>query len=823
MSAATNKGSEGANDDGAIDPEQVEQPEQRSLVAPDQNLPRRVLAMPLNQRPVFPTMLLPMVVPKGRLSEAVRFAVEKMNGYIGFFLTREPLEEGAAFDPDDLRRLGCVARVQKLGEHESGGIQVFAQVLARFAIESVESSDPFVLVSGAPIQTVIDAHDEDVRARSMAIVSALKDLVQYNPVFADEIKMVLANYNNIDGPGRLADLAASLTTASRDEIQEVLETIDVIPRMEKVLVLLAKESQLAELKSQISEQINERISQHQRKFFLQEQLKAIKEELGLEKDEKKLELDDLRGRLDEKSAAMSAEVRETCETELRKLSVLEPNSAEYAVSRNRLEWLVSMPWGNYTTDNLDLANLRAGLDEDHYGLEDVKNRIVEFCGVRRLKEDRGGGIIALVGPPGCGKTSIGASIARRLERKFFRFSLGGLRDEAEIKGHRRTYIGALPGKLVQALRRCGSMNPVILLDEVDKLSVGVQGDPSSALLEVLDPEQNRDFLDHYLDVRVDLSQVLFICTANDVSTIPEPLHDRMETMRLAGYVEQEKLAIASRYLVPKQRAVHGLKTGDISVTKTALRQLVRGYAREAGVRRAEQLVAKVCRKVATAKAEWESDERSERFPKVSVTPERLVEYLGKPLMSEEALIARATPGVVTGLAWTNMGGATLEVEAIAIPAEQGGFKLSGQLGDVMKESAELARSLLRARAAAWGVEDGWFDRHLIHLHAPAGATPKDGPSAGITMATAMLSLALGKPVKRRLGMTGELTLTGRVYPIGGVREKLVAARRAGIKTVILPRANERDYAELNDAIKRGVRVEFVDELQEVLRLAGLLG
>jgi ATP-dependent Lon protease len=512
---------------------------------------------------------------------------------------------------------------------------------------------------------------------------------------------------------------------------------------------------------------------------------------------------------------MSAEVKGVFEDELRKLSLLDPSSSEYGVVRSRLEWLSDMPWGVLTEDRLELKELRKGLDQDHYGLEDVKDRIVEFCAVRKLKADRGGGIIALVGPPGTGKTSIGASIARNLGRNFFRLSLGGMRDEAEIKGHRRTYVGALPGKLVQALKRAQSMNPVILLDEVDKMGISHQGDPAAALLEVLDPEQNRDFLDHYLDVRVDLSQVLFICTANDLGGIPEPLRDRMEIIRLSGYVEAEKQVIAHDHLVPKSITAHGLDKKEISFTKPALGTLIRDYAREAGVRHLEQLINKVCRKVATARAQGTVTGRAR------ITPDDLVPYLGKPLMRDDALLDHPVPGVVTGLAWTSMGGATLEIEAVSTSSEKGGLTLTGQLGDVMKESANLARSYLMANAAALGVPDKWFDTHTVHLHVPAGATPKDGPSAGCTIATALLSLALGKPVRRRLGMTGELTLTGRIYPIGGVREKLVAAKRSDLQLVLLPRANERDYDELPTFVKEGIRVVFTDTLADVLREVGL--
>jgi ATP-dependent Lon protease len=792
-------------------------PPTTTVARPEDVLPSVVLALPLSQRPAFPHMMLPLIIPSGRLAEAVRHAIAKRDGYVGFFLARPDLSESAAYTPEDLAQTGCIARVVKHTDGDGGSLQVFAQALARFRIAQVEAREPLVLVRGEALRPQVDANDPSVRSFAMAIVTALKELVQHNPVFADEIRMVLANFNNLDGPSRLADMAASLTTAKREELQQVLDTAPVVERMEKVLVLLAKETQLAQLKTKIQGQIEQKVSEHQRKFFLNEQLKAIKQELGLETDDKSLELNRLREQVQAKGAAISEEARGVIDEELRKLSLLDPNSSEYGVTRSRLEWLVGLPWGVATEDQLDLARLRAGLDEDHFGLEDVKERIVEFVAVRKLRPEKRGGIICLVGPPGTGKTSIGASIAKHLWRRFYRFSLGGMRDEAEIKGHRRTYVGALPGKPAQALKRCGSWNPVILLDEIDKLAHGKQGDPAAALLEMLDPEQNKDFLDHYLDVRLDLSQVLFICTANDLGGIPEPLRDRMEIIRLAGYVEQEKIAIARDHLVPKARAAHGLAARDLAFTAAALRSLIRDHAREAGVRHLDQLIAKVCRKVALAKA-GPGTARKTR----ALGPHDLAGFLGKPLMRDDELLAHPRPGVVTGLAWTALGGATLEIEAVATAADKGGLTLTGQLGEVMKESASLARSYLAANAADLGLEPGWFDRHLVHLHVPAGATPKDGPSAGITIACALLSLATGREVRPRLGMTGELTLTGRVYPIGGVREKLVAAKRAGLELVLLPAANHRDYDELPELVRSGITVQFVATLAEVLERSGLV-
>jgi ATP-dependent Lon protease len=789
------------------------------LVRSEDVVPGRLIALPLNQRPVFPTMMLPLVIPAGRLADAARRALAEHHSWLGFFLTHEQLDDGTGFTGATLHHAGCAARIIKHQDIDGGALQVIIQVVCRWRIESVETDDSQVIVRGAAVRVQVDPTDQQVRALAMAIVGQLRELVSHNPVYGEEIKMVLANFNNIDGPSRLADVAASLTTAKRSDLQEVLETVEIIPRMERVVALLTREDQLSQLKSKIQKQIEDKVSDHQRTFFLNEQLKAIKKELGLETDDKSLDLKRFREALDKRGAAVPAEVRQTVEEELRKLQLLDGASSEYNVVRTRLEWLTELPWGVTSDDQLDLAKLRTGLDADHFGLEDVKERIVEFVAVRKLKNDRGGGIIALVGPPGTGKTSVGASIARQLGRKFFRFSLGGMRDEAEIKGHRRTYVGALPGKIVQALKRCASMNPVILLDEIDKLGHGIQGDPASALLEVLDPEQNKDFLDHYLDVRVDLSQVLFICTANELGGIPEPLRDRMEIIRLAGYVEAEKMAIARDHLVPKQLVAHGLDRRGLAFTAPALRSMVRDHAREAGVRHLEQLVAKVCRKVATARADRPAPAQ------VVVTPKNLADYLGKPMMRDDELLVHPRPGVVTGLAWTALGGATLEIEAIAVPAEKGSLILTGQLGDVMKESASLARSYLMANAVHLGLDgDGarFFDRHAVHLHVPAGATPKDGPSAGITIACALLSLALGKAPRRRLGMTGELTLTGRVYPIGGVREKLVAAKRAGLNRVLLPAANQRDYADLPSLVTSGIEAVFVSTLSEVLAEAGLV-
>ncbi|HPU90401.1 MAG TPA: endopeptidase La, partial [Spirochaetota bacterium] len=497
--------------------------------------------------------------------------------------------------------------------------------------------------------------------------------------------------------------------------------------------------------------------------------------------------------------------------EIEKIKVLEPHSAEYGVSRNYLEWLTTLPWGVHSADNYDIAKARSVLDRDHYGLKDIKERILEFISTGKMKGNITGSIICFVGPPGVGKTSIGKSVAEALGRKFFRFSLGGMRDEAEIKGHRRTYIGAMPGKIIQSLKTVGTANPVIMLDEIDKIGISFQGDPASALLEVLDPEQNSQFLDHYIDVRFDLSNILFIATANQMDTIPLPLLDRMEIMKLSGYILEEKMQIAKKYLIPKQLKEHGLTKAMASIDMAALKRIIEGYAREAGVRSTENNIKKIMRKAAKKIAEGEATA-------VAITEKNLSDFLGKPVFTDEELYDKRIPGVVMGLAWTSMGGATLYVEATAIPSKSRGFKQTGQLGDVMKESTEIAYTYVSSKVKEFGIPEDFFDTRAIHLHVPAGATPKDGPSAGITMATALYSLAKGKPIKKNIAMTGELTVTGKVLPIGGVKEKTLAAKRAKVKTIIYPKENKRDFDELPDHIRKGVDARFVNYFDDVLKI-----
>ncbi|MCG7973165.1 MAG: endopeptidase La, partial [Candidatus Thiodiazotropha taylori] len=590
------------------------------------------------------------------------------------------------------------------------------------------------------------------------------------------------------------------------QLQAVLETVELLPRMEKVLELLHRELEVVKAQASIRKTVEERMEKQQRDFLLREQLKAIQQELGIEKDDRTAELDKFKERLEKLKLSEQAQAR--VDEEMGKLAVLEPGSPEYSVTRNYLDWITLLPWGIDSEDKLDLQFARKTLDKDHYGLDDVKERILEFLALGIMKGQIAGSIILLVGPPGVGKTSIGHSIAEALGRKFYRFSVGGIRDEAEIKGHRRTYIGAMPGKFIQAMKDAGTENPVIMLDEIDKIGASYHGDPASALLEVLDPEQNSDFLDHYLDLRFDLSKVLFICTANQLDTIPRPLLDRMETISLSGYIASEKLQIARKYLVPRQLERAGLKRRDIKLNSPVLRAIIEGYARDAGVRRLEKQIGKIVRKAVVKILE------GTKKP-IDITLENLQEYLGGPLFKDERNLSGA--GVVTGLAWTAMGGATLNIEAVATHEFNRGFKLTGQLGDVMRESAEIAYGYIVSHAEEFEVDQSFFQKAFIHLHVPAGATPKDGPSAGITMASALLSLARKRPV-RNIAMTGELTLTGQVFPVGGIREKVIAARRTGIKELILPEDNRSDYEEVPDHIRKGLKVHFASVFEDVVPL-----
>ena len=774
-----------------------------TIVAAADILPGTLYLLPLSERPFFPAQALPLLLNEEPWLPTIEAAAGREQRVIGLVLVKPDSAEKAG--PADFHEVGTVARMHQLARNE-GRLQFIAQGLKRFRIQHWLSNTPPYHAQVEYLSEEDGADADELRAYSLAVINTLKELIPLNPLYSEELKFFLNRFNTND-PSPLADFAASLTTASKEELQDILATAPILERMKQVIVLIKKELEVAKLQTHIRKQVEEKMSEHQRKFFLREQLKAIQQELGIAKDDRTADVERFRERLIDRQVPEAA--RKRIDDELDKLSILEAGSPEYAVTRNYLDVMTELPWGVYSADNLDLKHAREILDRDHDGLEDVKDRIIEFLAVGALKGQVGGSIILLVGPPGVGKTSIGRSVATALDRKFYRLSLGGMRDEAEIKGHRRTYIGALPGKFIQALRESKTANPVIMLDEIDKIGASFRGDPASALLEVLDPEQNTEFLDHYLDVRFDLSKVLFICTANQLDTIPGPLLDRMETIRLSGYITAEKLQIARNHLWPKLLERSGLERDRIRLDEEVLRQIIEGYAREAGVRNLEKQLGRIVRKTAVEIVEG-------REGPITVEPSQLDQYLGKPPFKPETALAGV--GVVTGLAWTAMGGATLSVEATRVHTKNRGFKLTGRLGEVMQESANIAYSYISAHLEEYQADPKFFDEAFVHLHVPEGATPKDGPSAGITMATALLSLARGQQPARPLAMTGELTLTGQVLPVGGIREKVIAARRIGIREIILPEGCRGDADELPDHIKEGVTLHFVERFRQVVDL-----
>lgn len=783
------------------------------------NFPDTVYCFPLVRRPFFPGMAAPIVIEPGPYYEILKQIAKSDHKCVGLLLTKT--EEGDVYKKgfQDLFQIGVLARILRIIPMEQGGAQVILNMERRLKV--VEPMDDGLR---ARVEYFEDQpiYSDELKAYAISIISTIKELLKLNPLFKEELQIFLS-HSDFTEPGKLADFAVALTTASRTELQDVLETLDIQGRIDKALILLKKELDLSQLQSSINQKIDATISKSQKDFFLREQLKTIKRELGIERDDKSIDREKFEARLKERK--VTPEIQKVISDELDKLSALEVHSSEYAVCRGYLDWLTIVPWGIYSQECHNLAIAEDVLKEDHYGLEDIKQRILEFIGVGKLSGGVRGSIICLVGPPGVGKTSIGKSIARALNRKFYRFSVGGMRDEAEIKGHRRTYIGAMPGKMIQALKYCQTMNPVIMLDEVDKMGRSYQGDPASALLEVLDPEQNCEFLDHYLDVRCNLSDVLFIVTANVLDTIPEPLKDRMDIMRLSGYIMQEKIEIAKKYLIPRNRKLMGIKASQLAFGTEALRSIINGYAREAGVRNLENQIKKVMRKVAVKLVkEMERPAKKGRkahqseFP-LRLTESNLSEYLGKPMHTSDRFYDTTPAGVCMGLAWTALGGATLYIETIKVPGEKTGMKLTGQAGEVMKESSEIAWTYLHSALHKYAPGYTFFENSQVHIHIPEGATPKDGPSAGITMVTALLSLITNRPVLDNLGMTGELTLTGRVLQIGGVKEKLVAARRSGLKVLIFPKDNLRDYDELPEYIKKGLTIYFVEHYDEVFPIA----
>ena len=782
--------------------------------------------LPLRNTVVFPQTVVPIIVQRPRSVRLVDDAVVS-DRLIALVALRNPEVEDPT--PDDLYRVGTLGVIHRLARTPDGTtLHLIIQGMERIRLTEFIQTDPYLRArfTAAP-EVLPEPGDERSAIELEALVRSTGELFQrlvgLAPYLSEEI---LSSVLSTEDPKQLAYMVATSTRMDLPTRQEILELDQVADKLRRLIQVLTREVDVLELGKKIQSDAQSGIQEVQREYFLREQLKAIQRELG-EEDEHAAEVRALREKIE--AANMPEEAKREALRELDRLAKMPPAAAEYSVIRTYLDWLVELPWSVVTEDNLDISYARQVLDEDHYDLARVKERILEFLAVRKLRKERAhllgaedqptdeirrereGVLLCFVGPPGVGKTSLGRSIARALGRKFIRQSLGGVHDEAEIRGHRRTYIGAMPGRIIQAIRRAGSRNPVFMLDEVDKLGHDFRGDPASALLEVLDPEQNREFRDHYLDVPFDLSQVIFIATANVLDTIPEPLRDRMEILQLSGYTEQEKLAIAKGYLIPRQIRENGLRPEEISFEDEALVRIIRDYTREAGVRSLERQIGTVCRKVATRIAEGKVEH-------VHVTPDMIREFLGKPLYYYEAAERTQVPGVATGLAWTQSGGDILFVEATRMKGNKG-FLVTGQLGSVMQESAQAALSYVRSKARELGIDEDIFAQSDIHLHIPAGAIPKDGPSAGVTMATAIASLLKGVPVNSELGMTGEITLRGQVLPVGGIKEKVLAAHRAGLKIVCLPRRNEPDLEELPEEVKRDIRFILVDRVEQVFEAA----
>ncbi len=808
-----------ADDDTIVTPDTIIEAErtgqegpEKSLVLAENIIPEKIMVLPVHDRPLFPKMMGPLVIDDPDYQKMIiQQGEEKQPIYLGLLLVKNDEESiiKRPINQADFYSMGVVVRIQQISSFKSEEpLQMMALALDRFLVESLVFEDKIPFAQITVIAEDKTEADEEITAYSVAIIDCIKELVTLNPLFKDGLSLIIEKIN-VSDPGALADFAASMTTASKEELQEVLATIPIRERVEKVLVLLKKELEITRLKTQISKRIEEQLSKQQREFFLKQQLQEIKKELGLAKDDTQSEVEKFEKRL--KDLELTDEASTRVKEEIEKLTLLGPSSAEFTVTRAYLDWLTVLPWGVYTEDNYDIDKAAAILHRDHYGLDDVKDRILELISVGIVKGDLAGSIILLVGPPGVGKTSIGKSVANALGREYYRFSVGGMRDEAEIKGHRRTYIGALPGKFIQAMKTCKTANPLIMLDEIDKIGASFRGDPASALLEVLDPEQNQNFLDHYLDVRFDLSKVLFICTANQLESIPQPLIDRMEVIRLSGYIMAEKVEIAHRHLLPRQRKMHGFTARQISISKPTLRDIIEGYAREAGVRGLENCIKKILRK---------SAKHIIKDPKqtVKITKKDLPELLGKKHFAPDYAFQKPRVGVITGLAYTSMGGTTLYIESIPIPSAQPGYKQTGQLGKVMVESSEIAYSYIRSLLKNNKKAVDFFKTNFIHLHVPAGATPKDGPSAGITMACSLYSLALNKPMVASTAMTGELTLSGLVMPIGGVKEKIIAAKRARMKQVILPLENKEDFETLPEQVQEGIKPFFVKTFNDVKKI-----
>jgi ATP-dependent Lon protease len=776
------------------------------LISLDHVLPGQLYLIPIRYRPIFPGIVTPLIISHGRFTKIIDRVLNESRT-IGLVLIKD--DDKGEINFEDLYAYGTAARILKKINLPDGGINVLINSVKRFRIKDAIEKKKNLLAEVEYLDDIVDKKAKmEIKAYTREVLSQLKLLSDNNPLFTEEMKLTMLN---VEEPGKIADFVTSLLNIEKQEYQDVLETINVRSRLGKVLHLLHKEMEVVDVQKKIQHQIGEKIDKQQKEFFLREQLKAIKVELGLEEDEKSADVKEMRRKLDEMK--LKGEVHDKLVEEIDRFTFMEPSSSEYSVAKNYIDTVLSLPWSKATVDSIDLDKAEKILNRDHYGLEDVKQRILEFIALRKIKPDARGSIICLVGPPGVGKTSLGKSIAAALNRKFFRISLGGMRDEAEIKGHRKTYIGAMPGKIIQGLKISKTNNPVFMLDEIDKMGQSFQGDPASALLEVLDPEQNVEFRDYYLDLPFDLSDVLFITTANTLDTIPQVLADRMEVIRLSGYIAMEKYEIARKYLLPKQLKMHGLEKNSVKIEKDGYLNIISGWARESGVRNLERNIEKICRKTATLVA------RDKSIPETPLTNEQIREYLGIEVYHEEEKLMINKPGIVTGLAWTSLGGATLTIESIAVKVKSGaGLKLTGQLGDVMTESANIAYTYINSYLENDEKARNIFDNYLIHVHVPAGATPKDGPSAGITIASSIYSMITGKMAGNDVAMTGELTLSGKVLPIGGLKEKVIAAKRVNIKHIIIPSDNRKDLEDIPEYIKKGLTFHPVSDIIEVLEI-----
>jgi len=765
-------------------------------------IPENLPILPLFDTVLFPKMVLPLVVMQEESAQLIDEAMSN-NRIIGLLVSKTSPGEGTS-PMEDLYRIGTSALILKMAKTEDNKSQILVQGLSRFKIVTYLEDKPYLM---GKVEHLLEKESSDTQSQALManIIHLFTKVVDISPVLPQEISSMA---KSIQEPGILSNMVASSINASVEEKQAVLEIDNVKKRLKEVTRLINHQLEILELGNKIQSQVKGDMDKSQRQYYLRQQLKAIKEELG-EQDDSNVEIEEYQTKILE--IGLPDEAKTEAERELKRLSKMHPSSAEYTVASTYLDWMTSLPWRESTKDNLNIKTARKVLDEDHFGLEKAKNRIIEYLAVRKLKPDSKGPILCFSGPPGTGKTSLGSAIAKALGRKFIRLSLGGVRDEAEIRGHRRTYIGALPGRIIQGIRRAGSNNPVFMLDEIDKVGSDFRGDPSSALLEVLDPEQNFSFSDHYLDVPFDLSRVMFITTANILDTIPPALRDRMEVLQLLGYTLDEKIKIANRHLIPRQRRGHGLKSDQISFTMGAVRQIVTGYTREAGLRNLEREIATICRGVAAKIVEG-------KLKTASIKVVNISKFLGPVRFTSEIKARISTPGIAMGLAWTPFGGELLFIEATAMKGQKG-LTLTGQLGDVMKESATTALSFIRANAKSLGIAEDFFEKNDVHIHVPAGAIPKDGPSAGVTMLTALTSLLTNKIIHKNLAMTGEITLRGQVLPVGGIKEKVLAAHRSGIKTLIMPLSNQKDLVDIPKKIQKEIRFHFVDKMKDVLTLA----